>query len=178
MSSFFASDHHIDHAKILTFKQDDGSMLRDFSNLEEMQETIIERHNALVHPKDRVYFLGDVAMKWRGLEILKRMNGRKVLLKGNHDIEQLKKYIPYFEDVRAYKIFPREKIVVSHIPIHPQSLERWKLNAHGHLHGNLITKRKFLFFKEPDPRYLNLSMEQINYTPVSLDYLIDYAKNL
>lgn len=46
---------------------------------------MVEQWNKLVKPKDRIYVLGDVAIKRSGLKILEQLNGRKVLVKGNHD---------------------------------------------------------------------------------------------
>lgn len=59
---FLAADHHLAHEAILTFKRDDGSPLRDFASITEHDEYLICRHNSVVRPNDKVYFLGDVAM--------------------------------------------------------------------------------------------------------------------
>ena len=82
---FLASDHHMNHANCLTFKKNDGTPLRPYSCVEEMNETLIDNHNSVVRPQDKIYMLGDVAMNKRGLEMVKRMNGTKILIKGNHD---------------------------------------------------------------------------------------------
>lgn len=127
---------------------------------------MVEAWNSVVRQQDTVYHLGDVAIKRKSLPVLSKLCGRKVLIKGNHDIFKLKDYLPYFEDIRAYKIFPEFGIICSHIPIHPESLARWKLNVHGHLHNN----------KLPDPRYLCVSVERINYTPVALEDIKEKLK--
>ena len=58
------SDTHFDHNNtIVLFKRHNGTPLRGFSSLQEMNETMVERHNSLVKPQDHVYHLGDVAMK-------------------------------------------------------------------------------------------------------------------
>ena len=163
---FFCSDHHFGHANILTFKRDDGTPLRDFVDIDHMNEIIVQRHNEVVRPNDKVYFLGDVVMskKTSALEILGRMNGEKVLIKGNHDQCNLLAYAQYFKDVRGSHQF--SGLIMTHIPIHPESLARWGLNIHGHLHYNVV-KRELSHL--PDPRYFNVSMERINYTPISLE---------
>lgn len=66
-----------------------------------MNEFMVMMYNRAVKPEDRVYMLGDVAFNKRDLVILNRMNGRKVLIKGNHDNLDLKDYLPYFDDIRA-----------------------------------------------------------------------------
>ena len=162
-NTFFCSDHHLGHANILVFKNSDGSNLRSFSNIDEMHETLIERHNSVVAASDRVYFLGDVCINKKYLHLLHRFNGRKVLVKGNHDIFKLDQYIEYFDDIRGSHQF--KGLVMSHIPIHPESLSRWGFNVHGHLHNNVVTLNN-----QPDSRYFNVSVERlVNYTPYSLD---------
>lgn len=133
-----------------------------------MQEYIIQKHNSVVKPSDKVYFLGDVCMTRtaQGLEILRRLNGTKILIRGNHDECKLSQYAEHFEDIRG--VSHRYGVVMSHVPIHPDSLERWGFNVHGHLHY----KRVLLPNGHPDPRYINVSMEQLaDYTPLSLDEL-------
>jgi len=163
---FFASDHHFGHTNILTFKRDDGTPLRDFASVEEMDEHIVQCHNSVVRPGDKVYFLGDVAMskKSSALHVLARMNGEKVLIKGNHDQCKPWAYLDYFNDIRGSHQF--EGLIMTHIPIHPESLARWGLNVHGHLHYNVV---KMPLSQIPDKRYFNVSMERINYTPISLE---------
>jgi len=160
MKTFLISDTHFGHANILTFKNNDGSNLRPYSSLEEMNETLISNWNSVVSSEDKIYHLGDVLFtkKWLDL-ILPRLNGTKVLIKGNHDNLKLSQYQQYFKDVRAYHIL--DKFLLSHIPIHPESLSKWDANIHGHLHNNTL----------PDDKYLNVSVERINYTPVDFEYI-------
>lgn len=162
---FFCSDHHFHQKNILTFKQADGTPVREFDSVDHMNEIIVERHNSVVRATDKVYFLGDVTMSRnaKGLEILRRMQGEKILIKGNHDLCSAHQYLEHFKDIRACPQF--DGVILSHIPIHVESLSRWGLNIHGHLHQNRV--------KLPDgtidPRYYNVSMEQIDYTPISLE---------
>jgi calcineurin-like phosphoesterase family protein len=163
---FFASDYHFRHQKPYnTFKRPDGRFLRyEFANAEECDEAMIERHNAVVKNNDRIYMVGDIAFHKRDLPLLDRMNGRKVLIKGNHDLCELKDYLPYFDDIRGVHQFAG--MVITHIPIHPDSLARWGFNVHGHLHSNRVMTA---FGAKVDDRYFNVSVEQINYTPISLE---------
>lgn len=163
---FFCSDHHFYHQNILTFKRDDGTPLREFSDVNHMNEIMVQRHNERVRPNDKVYFLGDVTMSRnaRGLEILGRMNGEKVLIKGNHDLCKPQQYLQYFKDIRGSHQF--DGMILTHIPIHPDSLARWGLNVHGHLHYQVV---RLPLSQIPDRRYYNVSMERINYTPISLE---------
>ena len=167
---FLCSDHHFSQASILTFLNDDGSRVRDFASVEHMDETMVENHNRVVSPKDKVYFIGDVAFNKRKLEIVARLNGEKVLIKGNHDQEKITEYQKYFKDVRGSHQF--SGLIFSHIPIHVDSLSRWGCNIHGHLHSRQVMINNIV-----DARYFNVSMEQINYTPISLEEAKKQIKN-
>ncbi len=180
MNIFFISDTHYKHeAPCSIFKKADGSPLRNFSCAEECDQYQEEQWNKVVKPTDKVYHLGDVAMpkaKPAGLEILSRLNGEKVLIKGNHDEFKAEVYLRYFKDIRGSHQF--DGILLTHIPVHPESLARWGFNVHGHLHANRVTNTVWYengrdedtYSKQViDPRYLCVSVEQINYTPISLE---------
>lgn len=189
-NAFFISDQHYGHSNMLEFFGDEAKTVKvrpQFSNVEEMDEEMVKRHNSVVGPKDRIYFLGDVCISRKAIHrVLPRLNGRKVLLKGNHDIFPLKDYTPYFEDIRAYKIYPEQGIICSHIPIHTSNLERrFKINIHGHLHTNFVKKEfyvkrfqdgKWVDETPNDPRYINVCVENINYTPISLEEILNKIK--
>lgn len=173
---FFISDTHFGHSKPYdTFLREDGSFLRPHGSAEAGDEAMVENWNKVVKPNDRVYHVGDVAMTKKHLPILNRLNGRKVLIKGNHDTEKLNVYTPYFDDIRGSHQF--DGMFICHVPIHPDSLGRWGFNVHGHLHHRRVMKRKFtssdgyMVSAEivEDPTYFNVSVECINYTPISLE---------
>ena len=103
--TFVIADTHFGHRNIITFKDSDGEIIRKFDTVEEHDEYLVERWNSVVGEFDRVYFLGDVAIKRIGLAKLERMNGKKVLIRGNHDIFKLKDYAEHFEDVRAIRYY-------------------------------------------------------------------------
>jgi calcineurin-like phosphoesterase family protein len=154
----------------MNFKRDDGvTPLRSFDDVNHMNEYMVMQHNRVVGLRDKVYFLGDVtiAKNADGLKILDRMNGEKVLIRGNHDLCKLSMYLPYFKDVRG--VARLDGMVMSHIPLHPESLSRWGVNVHGHLHHRVV---KMMDSEMPDPRYYNVSMERLDdYTPISLEEL-------
>jgi calcineurin-like phosphoesterase family protein len=174
---FFAADYHFGHeAPYNKFTKADGSFLRgEFKNADEGDEAMIERHNKVVKPNDRVYVVGDVAFHKRQLHKLDRMNGKKVLVKGNHDLEEASVYLGHFDDIRGSHQF--DGILITHIPVHPDSLARWGFNVHGHLHANRVMRHReeindvfaTYYVREVDPRYFCVSVEQINYTPISLE---------
>lgn len=166
MKTWFISDTHFYHSNILTFIGESGSLIRPgFESMEHMNEHMVEKWNSVVGKNDKVYHLGDVVMKtgaW-AFEILDRLNGEKVLIKGNHDNAKLHIYAKYFKDVRSeihLKTSERDMVVFTHRPIRfsgPGEENRIVFNCHGHIHQNIID----------DYRYINLSVEAIDYTPVS-----------
>lgn len=166
MNIWTISDTHFGHEKILTFKQPDGvTPLRPFSSVEEMDETMVENWNRVVKAGDKVYHLGDVSMSKKSFPILARLNGKKTLIAGNHDIYDTKEYLKYFDNVRACRVF--DSFILTHIPIHKDSSTyRFTGNIHGHLHGNVLE----------DPFYRSVCVEQINYTPILLDEVINSFK--
>jgi calcineurin-like phosphoesterase family protein len=174
---FLCSDHHLSHSGIITFTSNGVDIIRKFDTIEAHDEHLIEQHNKVVKPADRVYFLGDVVFSKKHIHLLSRMHGRKVLVKGNHDKLRLIDYAPYFDDIRGCHQF--DGMFLSHVPIHPQSLSRWKVNVHGHLHHNRVMVDKPKNSYDYDERYQNVSMEQlIQYTPISLEEMKSRLKYL
>lgn len=175
--TFFISDTHFGHANIIQFLNDDGGRIRPFDTIEDMDERMVTLWNERVRSQDRIYHLGDVVMNRRCLKILDRLNGKKVLIKGNHDIFPLKDYLPYFEDIRAYKVFSAHSLICSHIPVHTCQLEgRWVLNAHGHLHQKMVmmgNASQADVATAKDPRYRNVCVEHTNYAPVTLGEILE-----
>lgn len=174
MTLYFCSDHHLFHNKIIEFSRP------QFTSIEEHNEFLIERHNSIIHPeKDIVYFLGDVCLstsRKEDYDILHRFNGRKRLIIGNHDTpERIKIYHEYFEKIYGYHTIGNKNgrdaaMIISHIPVHPNQLEdRFQKNIHGHLHNYVVRDHMGCI----DSRYVCVSMEQISYTPISLDEIYE-----
>lgn len=168
-TTYFASDLHLGHRRILEFG-------RDFPDLETHNKTIIEAINDTVKPTDKLFLLGDLAFNsefWR-LSALHCENIIVVL--GNHDypskVHLIQEALPNvklagcLED--RWKGFG--KVLITHMPIHPSQLEyRAKLNIHGHLHSHTI----------PDPRYVNVSMEQLeSWKPISKEKIISQTSKI
>jgi len=169
-TNWICSDHHFGHvAPYNKFLRSDGKFLRaDLAdNPLEGDLEMVRRHNALVAKTDRVYFLGDVCFHKRHLATVASMHGRKVLIKGNHDLLDLKDYVEVFDDIRSMHQF--KGVIMSHIPIHTGSLRRWGLNIHGHLHAN----RVLLDTGAVDDRYFNACVELNNYSPINLNYILN-----
>lgn len=179
---FVVADLHMGHKGVTIFTGRNGGPLRPWDCPDEMDEAMIERWNAVVGPKDKVEVLGDVVINRRCLATLDRLNGKKRLRSGNHDIFTPKDYLKHFEDISAYKVF--DDLIMSHIPIHEESLkQRWLANVHGHLHDGRVMMRnpaydRFLYtphlrecppMEVVNPRYLCVSVEHTDFTPISMD---------
>lgn len=157
---FLISDIHFGHRNICLFKREDGSPLRPWDDPDEMDEAMVERWNNRVGPNDIVYHLGDVVINRRCLQIIGRLNGDKRLILGNHDIFNHADYLPYFK--RLHSSIKLDNLLLTHIPVHVDSVAHWaRCNVHGHVHAQDI----------PNAKYLNVSAEMIDYTPVSLEDL-------
>ncbi len=136
---FFTSDTHFGHSGILNYCRD----TRPFENIREHDQALVENWNAVVQPGDVVYHLGDVA--WVSDEMnktLRRLNGYKVLIPGNHDDRALrdKSFCRQWDDIIPGPYHEMKvqdaKLVLCHYPI-------WEWNGmfsgawhlHGHVHG-------------------------------------------
>lgn len=158
---FIISDTHFGHSGILNFKREDGSPLRSFASVQEMDEYMVDKWNSVVRPHDKVYHLGDVSMAKKDIATVARCNGHKRLVRGNHDDYPTKEYMKVFEEIYATRVLDR--MIFSHIPIHPASIGKHLANVHGHIHASS---------SEPyGPLYYNVSVEVIDYTPVALEDL-------
>jgi calcineurin-like phosphoesterase family protein len=179
---FLIADLHFGDSDMVTLVKEDGHPIRPFKSVEEHDATLIENWNKVVtHPSDKVYVLGDVAQKKKDIENFGKLNGKKILIKGNHDIYEMKEYAKYFKDIRATHRLDNG-ILMSHIPVHPSTFGKaHKVNVHGHIHDKRVkyavdtlgtwdftNSDKLIWNGNIDKRYFCVSVEHINYTPVEL----------
>jgi calcineurin-like phosphoesterase family protein len=182
-SVFLVSDTHFGHAGVCRFLREDGTKLRPWDDPTEMDEEMVQRWNDTVRPADKVYHLGDVVINRRCLRILSRLNGDKVLIRGNHDIFRDDDYRQYFRELRAYHVM--NGMILSHIPVHEESLGRFGTNIHGHLHYRRVCRprgvdaktRKTLYGTEIDPRYHNVCVENTDYRPILFEKVMDRIRD-
>ena len=161
MNKFFISDLHLGHSNIINFTDENGKHLRPFDSLEEMHETIKDRWNSVVQKKDTVYVLGDVFFGSKWIPFFKSFKGNKILIRGNHDSLSNETLKECFGSIHAMKQV--ENCILTHIPVHPSCLgHRWLYNIHGHVHSHSL----------PDIRYINVSCETVDYTPISWENMI------
>lgn len=178
-NTFLVSDTHFGHAGVCRFTESDGvTKIRPWTDPDEMDEAMVKMWNETVRPNDKVYHLGDVVINRKALKTLARLNGDKVLIKGNHDIFRMEEYTPYFREIRAYHVL--NGLILSHIPVHPESLGRFGTNVHGHLHTNRVKKivgvdvrtGEFKYSTENDVRYHCVCVEQTDFKPISLEDVV------
>lgn len=174
---FLVSDTHFGHAGVCRFTRRDGvTKLRPWDSAEEMDEEMVRRWNDRVRPNDKVYHLGDVVMSRRSLSIMSRLNGDKVLIRGNHDIFKDEDYRKYFRELRAYHVM--NGMILSHIPIHSASLGRFGVNIHGHTHADRVMRDLATCGRLDvvDVRYHCVCVEQTDFAPILFEDVIKRIK--
>jgi calcineurin-like phosphoesterase family protein len=109
---------------------------------------------------------------------MERFKGRKVLIAGNHDRNNAKLYLQYFDDVRGAYFHQGDStmlggLIFTHIPVHPSCLSgHYRGNVHGHLHCHQIIDDG-----KVDKRYFNACVERHDFAPVALENVKKYFKS-
>jgi calcineurin-like phosphoesterase family protein len=154
---FVVADTHWGHEKVCQFSERHANKLRPWDSAQEMDEAMIELWNETVRPKDEVIHLGDVAFGKQHVKTMSKLNGRKMLIKGNYDRFDLATYAPHFYDIGG--CLSLDGFILTHIPVSDHQKYRYKGNIHGHLHSESL----------PDPWYQCVSVEQTEFKPVLLE---------
>lgn len=150
MKVYSCSDHHFGHRNIIKYVN------RPFSFDEvgecDMTKLMVERHNEVVDHNDIVLMIGDLSAGLQGRQellkqILLSLNGRKILIRGNHDHEPDSFYfdagfidVVTFLDIGEYFIShypcyvseytsPKEKQMMKFLDI-----TKHNVVIHGHIH--------------------------------------------
>ncbi len=165
----FTADTHFGYPKIRIPKE------RPFETAEEMDSVLIHNWNSVVKPNDTVYHLGDFSLN-QSYEIvkyyLKQLNGKIILISGNHDWRFDTQTKLLFEDFHKHQyelyIAEKELYVLNHCPM----LE-WNKSHHnsfhlyGHVHGVIDNIGKTW----------DVGVDNNNFTPISLDEIREIMKN-
>lgn len=165
----FIADLHLSHKNMAVY--------RGFTSVEEHDEYIISKWNSVVGKRDTTYVLGDITMEKRtNYELLSQLNGTIIVVGGNHDQRQHTKsmleYVNGFAGVIKYSNKKGFKAWLTHIPVHTNELDRCPYNIHGHIHkANVKT-----WYGMKDKRYICVSCEQVDYTPKTIEELVDNLK--
>ena len=177
---FYIADCHFGHESIIAF---DG---RPFKNVDDMNEKMKDNWNSVVSKNDLVYILGDFMWKFKDedIEFVKGLNGRKRLIKGNHDLStHSKKFKNLFENITDYDKIKDGKntVILSHYPMiaFDGSYNGRSIHLHGHVH---LTKENDMvqkFIKEnkceefPMRIYnVGIMIPYMNYRPQELNIIL------
>ena len=153
MKYFVIADTHFNHENIIKYCN------RPFKSVEEMNETIIKNWNETVSNNDVIICLGDVGLgNSNDLKpIIERLNGKKILIMGNHDNFSENKYREFgFHTVSRFPIIYNNFFIMSHAPMELSETTPY-FNFYGHVHN--------------DNKYIDnatskcVSVERIGYRP-------------
>lgn len=185
---YFTADTHFGHEKIIEYCE------RPFDSADEMDEAMVERFNEILRPEDTLIHLGDVLMGdvEKGLENVKRINGKKILISGNHDYtwtgtapHKKDKYFDLYLEA-GFVLMPEQVptfigdklAIMSHFPYQEATsgknrFKRFRPTDNGHflLHGHIHDD--WLFH---DNRMLNVGVDVWDFRPVSVDEITPYVK--
>lgn len=170
---YFISDMHFGHKGSLLWQ--DGTVRPEFKDIDEMDKTIIDNWNSVVTNEDIVYVLGDFAYKCSESKIryiFDSLNGEIILIRGNHDNRVLKvnKKKNRFKEVHQYLEleYNNQWFILFHYPI-----KEWNNKFHDsiHLHGHTHER-----IPNIEGKIMNVSVEQLNYTPISIEEIISKFK--
>jgi len=176
MKTYVTSDLHFGHKNIFKFcAEARAKYLNDgIEDADYMNEAMIQDWNSIVEPGDVVYILGDVAFlpTLKAIEIVKRLNGKKILIAGNHDKKTLKDPVfqRCFESVQDYLEinYNGNKICMFHYPIAEwNQMHRGSLHLHGHLHGTVSGMEEY--------RCRDMGMDATGSIVITMEQAIDSA---
>jgi calcineurin-like phosphoesterase family protein len=171
---WFTADWHLFHKNIIRYCN------RPFETVEEMNNEIIQRTNALVKPNDTLRILGDFCFsrasfdnaKW-AREQIKCKNVH--LITGNHDDKSVHSLFSSVNSLGFVK-FERREIILCHYAMYVWNKKHYgSWHLYGHSHGTIEERLNEL---EPDRKSLDVGVDNAArltglYSPFSFDYLED-----
>jgi len=157
-NTYFIADTHFDDDGIRRYEN------RPFETVTAMNETMIRCWNEVVTAEDTVYVIGDFGGDGREGEILSLLNGKKRLVKGNHDTQTNEYYrLAGFEEVYDLPVVYNGFWLLSHEPLYVCENMPYA-NLFGHVHASPL-------YKDFSAHHICVSAERVDYTPVSLDQI-------
>jgi calcineurin-like phosphoesterase family protein len=160
LAVWFTADTHFGHAGAL------GLYRRPFASIAAMNAAMVERWNATVGPEDEVWHLGDFALRTSAEAaetLLRGLNGRKYLVRGNNDPDQIAT-LPGWASVQTYAeiTIDTQRLVVCHYAFRTwNGMAKGTLNLHGHSHGRL----------KPLPRQIDVGVDCWDFRPVCVEQM-------
>lgn len=166
MSIFLTSDLHFNHKNIIKYES------RPFKSVEHMDNQMITNWNRAVKPNDDIYILGDFCFGDGAFvnNLLDQLNGRKYLIKGNHDNFLKDKDFDKskFVWIKDYFVLKhnKQKYVLFHYPIQTWDCQHHgSYHCYGHIHSNIGEHR----MKYDILNSFNVGVDVNNFTPVNID---------
>jgi len=172
---WFSADWHLGHGGILLHQS-----ARQFENIEEMDAQLLDGINAVVQPKDTLYFLGDFCWKAsKAGHYRQRLNVKEMLVcRGNHDAASLVKYVSRME-LMLFAKFGDDKFHLSHYPLLSWGAMHYGgYHLYGHCHGTFEEQLNTWF---PRRRAMDVGIDYIHkltgaWRPISLDEILERLK--
>lgn len=168
--NFYISDLHLGHENALRFDN------RPFGSIEEQDIFMIRNWNSVVNKNDTVYVVGDFAWKnENGLLFLNSTNGKKVLIKGNHDRNS--NILNSFDEVYNYlEIVDSEKnIILSHYPIaHWKNADYGSIHIYGHIHQSRDSRPFEQYVKMMRSRIDERTGQNLHYRAYNVGCMLPY----
>ena len=153
---YFIADTHFGEERIRKYEN------RPFKNAAQMDSELIRRWNDKVRPEDTVYILGDFGADGYEAEMLRKLNGKKILVKGNHDIKSNEEYRSFgFSEVYDCPIIIDGFWILSHDALYVNENMPYA-NLFGHVHNSPIVK-------DYSKQHYCVSVERIDYSPVDFE---------
>ena len=164
MKRFLVADTHFNHKNIIEYES------RPFNNVEEMNNKLIELWNSSVGKDDFVYVLGDFTLSRRMDDIknlVNLLNGRKILIMGNHDTRKPKDYVECgFEVATRKPMMVEPGVILMHEPFEDVSLIAPNyIYFYGHVHTNKTLMDEYC-------NCMCVSVERIGFKPIDMDKYI------
>lgn len=129
MKYHFTSDVHFHHANIIKYSN------RPFKSVEDMNEQLIQNWNNVVAPNDVVYQLGDFcfARIEKIIPILRRLNGQKHAVYGNHDKELKKNRRVLMDEGLFLSMDKQQELTIEgqFITLYHYGQRAWNKSHHG-----------------------------------------------
>jgi len=200
-NTWLISDTHLDHDKLTEIYEPiriETALKHGYKYFDDFQ---IDQWNSKIKDEDTILHMGDFTInkfdddktynnirKFSGL-----LNGRKILMRGNHDRAPAEIYEdlgwivikePLINDHFPYIIYELngQKMLICHLPIRDLSsvqndryqkcyeqlaqvfeINECSVSVHGHSHS----------YQQPDSRCINLSVENTDFLPVKLGNILN-----
>jgi calcineurin-like phosphoesterase family protein len=165
MATFLIGDQHYGHAGIIRMCN------RPFADVREMDEMLVTSHNSVVGKLDTVIFLGDFAHRYPAdklPQLFARLNGRKHLVRGNHD--RATQALPWESQHDLWHVsVDNQNLVLCHFPLLTWAkIRRGAIHLYGHTHGRI----------RGNVQSADIGVDVMGWAPVRLSQIKEYMATL